>query len=190
MTGGTTYTTITTWHNEGKTISHGGEEYYWTKDREFLKFLDLPRRCQASFELAIGSDPEVERLLIGHGWGPVNSLPISRDVDSYRRYIQGSRGEFTAARDQYVRPRTGWFSDRSACYLAAGRPVITQDTGFGKFLPTGKGLFGFTTMEDILAAVETIERDYQGSCRAAREIAAEYFEAEKVVGSLMARAGV
>ena len=189
-TGGTSYTTITTWHNEGKTVRYRGEEYFWTKDREFMKFLDLPRRCQASFELAIGSDPKVETLLSAHGWRPVDSLPISRDVESYRGYIQGSRGEFTAARDQYVRPRTGWFSDRSACYLAAGRPVITQETGFSKFLPTGEGLFGFTTMEDILAAVEAIERDYPGSCRAAREIAAEYFEAEKVVGSLMSRAGL
>jgi hypothetical protein len=92
------------------------------------------------------------------------------------------------ARDQYVRPRTGWFSDRSACYLAAGRPVITQETGFSKFLPTGKGLFAFNTMDDILAAVDAIESDHQGNCRAAREIAAEYFAAEKVLGSLMERA--
>ena len=85
---------------------------------------------------------------------------------------------------------TGWFSDRSACYLAAGRPVITQETGFGKYLPTGRGLFGFRTMEDILVAVDAIESDYAGNCRAAREIAAEYFAAEKVIGSLMERAGL
>ena len=108
----------------------------------------------------------------------------------YRDYIQRSRGEFTVARDQYVRPRTGWFSDRSACYLAAGRPVITQDTGFGKFIPTGRGLFAFTTMDDVLAAVDAIESDYDGHCRAAREIAEEYFGAERVVGSLMSRAGL
>ena len=106
-----------------------------------------------------------------------------------RSYIQQSRGEFTVTKDQVVRPLTGWFSDRSCSYLAAGRPVITQETGFNKFLPTGKGLFGFRTMEDILAAVDTIESDYEGSCKAAREIAEEYFAAEKVLGSLMARAG-
>jgi hypothetical protein len=117
-------------------------------------------------------------------------VPISQDTDRYRAYIQGSRGEFTVARDQYVRPRTGWFSDRSACYLAAGRPVITQETGFSKFLPTGRGLFGFETMEDILAAVDAIERDYAGNCRAARDIAMEYFAAEKVISSLMERAGL
>src|SRR5437879_2278251 len=112
---------------------------------------------------------------------------MSRDAEVYRNYILRSRGEFTVARDQYVRPNTGWFSDRSACYLAAGRPVITQETGFSKFLPTGKGLFAFKTIEDILKAVDAIESDYEGNCRAARDIAAQYFAAEKVVGSLRRR---
>jgi hypothetical protein len=115
---------------------------------------------------------------------------MSRDLSCYRSYIQKSRGEFTVAPDQYVRPKTGWFSDRSACYLAAGRPVITQETGFSKFLPTGRGLFGFATLDGILAAVDEIESNYQQNSRAAREIAAEYFSAEKVLGSLMERAGL
>jgi hypothetical protein len=189
-TDGEAYTTITTWHNKGKDVDYRGDRYYWTKDREFEKFLDLPRRRAVPFELAAGVDEDVKRRLTEHGWRQVGSVAVSRDVGQYRNYIQRSRGEFTVARDQYVRPRTGWFSDRSACYLAAGRPVITQETGFSKFLPTGKGLFGFTTMEDILAAVDAIERDYAGNCRAAREIAAEYFAAEKVVKSLMERAGL
>jgi hypothetical protein len=128
--------------------------------------------------------------LTSHGWRQVNCLEISKDPALYRGYIEQSRGEFTVARDQYVRPNTGWFSDRSACYLAAGRPVITQETGFSKFLPTGKGLFGFRTTEDVLVALDRIESDYEGNCRAARQIAAEYFAAEKVVGSLMERAGL
>lgn len=94
------------------------------------------------------------------------------------------------AREQYTAPRTGWFSDRSACYLAAGRPVVTEDTGFGKFLPTGEGLFAFSTTEEAAAAIETIEADPARHQRAALEIAREYFEAEKVVGSLMSRAGL
>jgi len=94
------------------------------------------------------------------------------------------------AKDQYVRLRTGWFSDRSACYLAAGRPVITQDTGFGNVLPTGKGLFAFRDLDGALAAVDAIESDYEGHCRAARELAVEYFDAERVVGSLLQRAGL
>jgi hypothetical protein len=189
--GGSTYTTITTWHNKGKNLEWRGDTWYWTKDREFEQFLDLPQRRPALvFELATSVEPEVQRLLLEHGWRQSGSLEISRDADLYKRYIQQSRGEFTVARDQYVRPNTGWFSDRSVCYLAAGRPVITQETGFSKYVPSGKGLFGFRTMEDILCAVDAIESNYTANCRAAREIAAEYFAAEKVVGSLMKRAGV
>jgi hypothetical protein len=187
---GDAYTTITTWHNKGKTIDYQGDRYYWTKDREFKQFLDLPQRQRASFELATMVDADVLALLQRYGWRQVDSAAISADVDQYRGYIQQSRGEFTVARDQYVRPNTGWFSDRSVCYLAAGRPVITQETGFSKYLPTGKGLFGFRTMNDILAAVDAIESDYAANCRAARDIAAEYFAAEKVIGSLMERAGL
>ncbi|MCU0589508.1 MAG: hypothetical protein MUF52_15315 [Syntrophobacteraceae bacterium] len=183
------YTTITTWHNKGKSIVYQGEKYYWTKDREFLRFVDLPRRRPVPFELAVVVDEETDRLLRGNGWSLVHSLPVSKDVNAYRQYIQRSRGEFTVAKDQVVRPVTGWFSDRSASFLAAGRPVITHETGFSKFLPTGRGLFGFLTMEDILAAVDVIESDYAGACRAAKEVAAECFAAEKVLGSLMERAG-
>ncbi|MDB6018589.1 MAG: hypothetical protein JWR19_3078 [Pedosphaera sp.] len=189
-TGGDTYSTITTWHNKGKNIEWRGETWYWTKDREFENILDLPRKRTVKFELAATVDDKIKALLQEHGWQQRGSLDISRDIKGYRSYIQQSRGEFTVARDQYVRPNTGWFSDRTACYLAAGRPVITQETGFSKFLPSGKGLFGFKTMDDILKAVDAIEGDYEGNCRAAREIAAEFFAAEKVVGSLMERAGL
>jgi hypothetical protein len=102
----------------------------------------------------------------------------------------GSRGEFTVAKEQYVRLHTGWFSDRSACYLAAGRPVITQDTGFGKYLPTGRGLFSFTTMEEILAALDAVNSDYERHARAARAIAEEYFAADAVVGRLLEGLGL
>jgi hypothetical protein len=190
VSGGSTYNTITTWHNKGKNIEWQGETWYWTKDREFEKFLDLPKRRPVRFELSATVDADTKARLSNNGWAQVDSLQISRDVVGYRDYILQSRGEFTVARDQYVRPNTGWFSDRSACYLAAGRPVITQETGFGKFLPNGKGLFGFKTMDDILRAVDAIESDYEGNCRAAREIAAEYFAADKVMRSLMERAGL
>jgi hypothetical protein len=184
------YTTITTWRNVGKDVSYRGEVYYWTKDREFEKYLDLPRRRHQAFELATSVTPDIQQLLRDHNWRQTGSIEISRDVDLYRSYIQRSRGEFTVARDQYVRPRTGWFSDRSVCYLAAGRPVITQETGFSKFLPTGKGLFGFQTMDEVLAAVDTIESDYAGNCRAARDIAVEYFAAEKVLSKLLRAAAL
>jgi hypothetical protein len=122
-------------------------------------------------------------------WKQVSSVEVSRNVDTYRQYIQQSRGEFTVAKDQNIRLRSGWFSDRSACYLAAGRPVINQDTGFGNILPTGKGLFDFQTMDDALNAIDTIEADYEGNCDAALQIANDYFAAEKVLGDLMSKSG-
>jgi hypothetical protein len=187
---GGAYTTIANWHSKGKDIVYRGETYYWTKDREFKKVLDLPRRRQVPFELAMTVDAEVKQLLDAQGWSQANPLEISSDIDRYRTYIQQSRAEFTVAKDQYTRLRSGWFSDRSVCYLAAGRPVINQETGFSKFLPTGRGLFAFTTMDDILAAVDAIEADYETHSRAAREIAAEYLSAEKVLGKLMKQAGL
>jgi len=185
------YNTIATWKNtSAKDIVYQGETYYWSKDREFMKVLDLPMLRRGPFELAAGVDAGTRQMLVEHGWRQVDSLVVSSDVNTYRRYIQRSRGEFTVAKDQNIRLRSGWFSDRSACYLASSRPVITQETGFSNILPTGKGLFGFLTLEDALAAVDVVEGDYAGACRAAREVAAEYFAAEKVVGSLMQRAGL
>jgi hypothetical protein len=103
----------------------------------------------------------------------------------YRDYIQASRGEFTVARDLNVRLKSGWFSERSACYLAASRPVITQDTGFGSVLPTGEGLFAFNTMDDIVEAFETIESDYDRHSKAAGAIAEEFFSSEKVLTNVL-----
>ena len=185
---GAAHTTIATWKNAGKDLVYKGETYYWSKDREFKKFLDLPLRREVPFELAVGVPPRVRRSLLKNRWRLLDPVWLSRDAERYRAYIRNSRGEFTVAKDQNIRLRSGWFSDRSACYLAASRPVITQDTGFGSYLPTGQGLFAFRTMEDILSAVDAIETDYAGHCKRAREIAAEHFAAEKVLGSLMTRA--
>jgi hypothetical protein len=187
---GPRYSTITTWRNRGRDVTYRGETYYWTKDREFEKLIELPLRSRAPFELAVSADAEVRDRLRQHGWALRDSLGVSRDFETYRRYIQGARGEFTVARDQYVRPKTGWFSDRSACYLAAGRPVITQETGFSKFLPTGRGLFAWRTMDDVLAAVDAIESDPAAHGAAAAEIASEYFAADKVLLRLMTEAGL
>jgi len=184
-----TYTTITTWRNNVDALTLEGETYHWQKHREFERFLALPEATRINLELATEVDPETLDRLKGHGWG-YHHATGREHTDRYRDYIWGSRAEFTVARDQYVRPKTGWFSDRSACYLAAGKPVVTQDTGFGESLPTGRGLFAFRTMDDILAAIDAIESDYSAHSRAAREIAAEYFACEKVVAHLMERAGL
>jgi hypothetical protein len=185
---GASLNTVATWQNAGKDLVYKGETYYWSKDREFMKFLKLPLRCNVPLELAVGVPKKLRRVLEKNRWRILDPVRVSSDVERYRDYIRSSRGEFTVAKDQNIRLRSGWFSDRSACYLAASRPVLTQNTGFENYLPTGKGLFAFRTMEDILAAIDEIERDYAGNCRAAHEIAAQYFDAEKVLGSLMQRA--
>lgn len=181
------FTTVCNWKQSGK-VEFEGETYYWSKDREFLKFLDLPKRIAQTVEIAMGMAnlvPEVCRLLTSNGWRLTDAHAMTTDPWPYRDYVRSSRGEFTVAKDQNVRLRTGWFSERSACYLAAGRPVITQDTGFGTILPTGEGLFAFNTMDEILEAFEAVRSDYKRHARAARDIAHEYFRAEKVLAKLL-----
>ena len=179
------FTTVASWQQSGKDVEWNGEVYTWSKHHEFLKFVDLPRRAAQPLELALACGDEVIRLLTSHGWRIVDALPLSKDILPYRDYILGSRGEFTVAKDQNIRLRSGWFSDRSACYLAAGLPVITQDTGFGKVLPTGEGLFAFNTMEEILSAFDAIHSDYEKHRRAAQAIAQEYFRAQTVLAKLL-----
>jgi hypothetical protein len=201
------FSTIANWRQSGKDLVWNGETYTWSKHHGFLKLVDLPRRTAQPLELALSlqgakgegdatwipshqEDAEALRLLTSQGWRVIDAMSLSKEIFLYRAYITSSRGEFTVAKDQYARPRSGWFSDRSACYLAAGRPVVTQDTGFGKFFPVGEGLFAFNTMEEIVAAFETINADYQRHRRAAREIAEEHFSAERVLGKLLEDAGV
>ena len=112
------------------------------------------------------------------------------DLDAYRCCIAGSRGEFTVAKDQNVRLRSGWFSDRSATYLAAGRPVVTQDTGFGSIVPTGEGLFAFATLEEAEWAIREIDADYPRHAKAAARLAREYFAHDVVLARLLAEVGL
>ena len=188
------FTTIAKWRQPGKDIDWNGETYSWSKHVEFLKFIDLPRHTGQEFELALAwqdeKDQEAIPQLKSHGWRIIDGISLSLDTAPYREYILRSRGEFTVAKDQNIRLRSGWFSDRSACYLAAGKPVVTQDTAFGNILPVGRGLFTFRNMDDILTAIEMIEGDYDRHSRAAREIAQEYFATENVLRSLMERVGL
>ncbi|MFM7735935.1 MAG: hypothetical protein ACKPBU_08145, partial [Alphaproteobacteria bacterium] len=120
------------------------------------------------------------------GWEVRDPIPISADDRAYARFIRSSRGEFTTAKDVNVRLRSGWFSDRSACYLAAGRPVVTQDTAFSDVLPTGEGLFSYRTRDEAIAAVQEIAADPRRHGAAARRIAREHFEASVVLPPLLA----
>ncbi len=142
-------------------------------------------------DLALGlAQPDTARLLRRHGFGVLPIGPISRDPDAYRRFITGSGAEFTAAKDQNVRLRSGWFSDRSATYLAAGRPAVVQDTGFNVALPTGVGLVPFSTPAEAVDALKRVTRDYKSHSRAAHELAQEHFRAETVLARLLANAGL
>jgi hypothetical protein len=203
------FTTVCNWKQEGMDVQFQGATYYWSKHREFLKFIDLPLRTPHPIELAMGlvksSETEPGRgelaravgmtaqercLLEDYGWLLADAHALTADPWSYRDYVQASRAEFTVAKDQNVSLRTGWFSERSACYLAAGRPVVTQDTGFGEVLPTGEGLFAFTTTQEAVAAIEAINSDYAKHSRAASAIARAYFQAETVLSNLLRDIGL
>ena len=185
------FTTVASFSNKGKDVTWQGETYQWSKHTNFLRVLDLPQHTPQPFRLAMKPEsPETEARVRAAGWDLVDPGPTSRDLDGYRAFIQQSRGEFTVAKDIYVRPRSGWFSDRSVCYLAAGRPVVTQDTAFGKFVPTGEGLFSFSTMEEAIDALARINRDYARHSAAARRVAAEAFGAGSVLRRFLADAGL
>ena len=181
-----TFTTVGNWRQQWRDVPVGDEVYTWSKHQEFERYLGAPGRVGRRFELALASYTDDDRsMLEGHGWHVTHALGFSMDLHGYRRYIEDSYGEFTAAKEQNVRLRTGWFSDRSATYLASGRPVITQDTAFGNVLPTGEGLFAFSSLDDVAAAVERIDRDPRRHQAAAEAIAREYFSHEVVLGGLL-----
>ena len=185
------FTTIATWHNRGKDVSFRGETYYWSKHLNFLRLINLPTRTAQELELATEIYEPTELAAVRrHGWVLTSSLAVSQDIDVYRDYICGSRGEFTVSKDVVTRTRSGWFSDRSACYLAAGKPVVTQETAFSKYIPTGRGLFAFSTADEVLAALDVINCDYAAHARAAREIAAEYFDSRKLLTRVLRDVGV
>ncbi|HET6408867.1 MAG TPA: hypothetical protein VFG14_13360 [Chthoniobacteraceae bacterium] len=186
------FTTIANWNTSGlKDVQWRDEKYLWSKSLEFLRFVDSPERCGETFEMATNIRDDATRdTLLTRGWRLTDATPISDNLDRYVDYIRNSRGEFTVAKDQYVRLNTGWFSDRTACYLAAGRPVITQETGFTRLYGGERGLFAFETADDIVEAARAIRADYALHSRAAYEIAAEHFEATKVVGRLLEQAGI
>ena len=156
------------------------------KSESFEPFLNIPQLTGARVEIAASRFPTEDRLrLEGAGWLVVSGDSVSQSPESYRRYIQGSVAEFTVAKQGYVTTGSGWFSERIACYLASGRPVITQDTGFSKWLPTGIGLLSFDSMDDAGEAIERVLSRYEKNAAAAREVAVEYFAAEKVLEALL-----
>jgi len=185
------FTTVGTWQNKGNDIDIAGDRYFWSKHVNFEKALDVARRADQPIELAtdLNSGPAYERA-IGGGFSFRPAIPMSLDVDAYREYVSSSRGEFTVSKDLYVRTHSGWFSDRTVCYLAAGRPVVTQFTGFENHITTGEGLLGFHNADDAVEAIRAVNADYPRHARAARAIAVEYFDAHKLLDEIAMAAGI
>jgi hypothetical protein len=178
------WTTVMTWNAfKGKLVYKGIE--YKSKGSEFEKMIDLPRHVRVPLKVAIGGvDAPLERVA-SRGWEVVDGPGATLTPARYLEFIAGSRGEFSIAKHVYVAMRTGWFSYRSACYLAAGRPVVVQDTGFSRILPAGEGLLTFTTPEEAAAAIVAVEEDYPRHAETARTLAEEYCDSGRVLTRLI-----
>jgi hypothetical protein len=178
------FTTFANWTAYGGITWEG--EHYGQKDEEFLKLLSLPNHTPAKLELALsGADTSIQALLRSAGWVIQDGNVISADMGAYERYVRGSLGEFSAAKNGYVKTRSGWFSDRSVCYLAAGRPAVLQDTGFSDWLPVGEGVLGFTTIDEAAHRLEQVRTEYSRHARAAQGLASGYFGHATVLPRLL-----
>jgi len=179
-------TTIANWRGYGS-IEHESK-FYGQKAHSLRQFMALPKQTDENFLLALSIHPDKKKDLAAlheNGWQLLNPRSTAATPQSYRQFIQGSKAEFGIAKSGYVVSHSGWFSDRSACYLACGRPVTAQNTGFDRYLPTGEGLFAFDTMEEALASIEFLNGDYVRHARAARAIAEEYFDSKQVLRKLL-----
>jgi hypothetical protein len=179
------FTTVMQWDSYA-TREYDGRRF-GMKSESFMKYLDLPRKVGPVFELAVGG-AEAQMLLEEHGWGVRNPNKLIPDPPSFQRFVQSSKAEFTVAKQGYVSTRSGWFSDRSAAYLASGRPVITENTGCGDWLAVGEGCLTFDDIDEAIQAISEVNHHYDRHSHMARAIAEEYFDAGRVLSSLIERA--
>jgi hypothetical protein len=184
------FTTVMNWTSY-KPIRFQGKEY-GQKDVEMRKYLDLPGRVSPNvLELAVneGKTQHTPRDMLRHkGWRVVDPADVCPDLERYRRYIQTSMAEWSIAKSGYVLGNCGWFSCRSACYLASSRPVVIQDTGFSNVLPTGEGILAFRNPDQAVDAIHAVVENYDRHSAAARAIAEQYFDSRKVLGRLIEQA--
>jgi hypothetical protein len=182
------FTTISIWDSSDWIVDRH-ETYENTKRVAFLPFAGLPRLTPQPLELALflknERDLQDRLLLEDHGWSVRSSREVAATPELYQAYIQRSRGEFSCAKPSYIKFQTGWVSDRTVCYLASGKPVVVQDTGPSAFLPSGQGMFRFSTPDEAADALATINADYETHCRAARQLAETFFDARLVVGKIL-----
>ncbi|HEY0301596.1 MAG TPA: glycosyltransferase, partial [Rhizomicrobium sp.] len=189
-TPGRSYTTVADWRGYAPVEWQG--VWYKQKSDEFLRVLDLPRRVDVPLEICLAihpDEPELPRLR-AHGWQLSDPKMHAADTHTYRDFVRDSRGEWSVAKHGYVVGRTGWVSDRSVCYLAAGLPVIVQHTGLGAHLPLGEGLVVFDDLDGAVAALHAVERDYEHHRQAAQALADKHFEARRVLLGMLDAAGV
>jgi hypothetical protein len=190
--GGNRFTSVASWRGPFGPIEYKGRTY-GLRVHELRRFAELPRRTQASFELALDidhADQADRQLLEEAGWVLVDPRTAAGDPWRYREYVAGSSAELMIAKNMYVETSSGWFSDRSACYLASGRPVLAQDTGIADLLPSSDGLVTFSTLDEAAAGAEEIADDYERHSRAARALAEEHLAAGRVLPPLLAALGV
>lgn len=177
------FTTVMQWDSYDP-IEYMGKRYEM-KSKSFEPFVDIPHQTNQNIELALGSPNAPRERLLENGWRLRDPLEVTRDPWTYQQYIRNSKAEFGVAKDGYVKTRSGWFSERSAAYLASGRPVLVQETGYSDWMQTGSGVIPFSSPEEAIAGIEEIDRRYEFHCKAAREIAEEYFDARKVLNRLI-----
>ena len=185
------FTTIASWRGAFGSVTHE-EKTYGLKCHEFRKFFALPQRVKQKFEVALQIHPADKKdldALLAHGWRVIAPHTVADSCDSFRSYVQNSAAEFSPAQGIYVETNSGWFSDRTVRYLASGRPALVQETGFSQHLKTGAGLLAFRTLDEAVEGAEKIARDYEFHCHAAREVAEEFFDADKIIRRLMAEIG-
>jgi hypothetical protein len=184
--------TIATYRNKGKDVMLDGHTYHWSKHPNFERVMDLPKHTPETLEVALvtAGENEVRQRFLDSGWKLEDPVAVSSDPDVYRAYIQGARGEFSVEKEDQTELKVGWFSDRSVCFLAAGRPCVLQDTGVGVRVPTGEGLLTWSTKEEALECLARVRSDYARHCAAARRLAREYFEASVLLPPILEAAGV
>jgi hypothetical protein len=185
-------TTIAGWRGAFGTIETAGHRY-GVKAHQWRLFFELPSLVPQQLEVALAIDPADEKdrtALVDHGWHLVDPRKVAGDPDRFRRYIQGSGGEFSVAQEIYVETNSGWFSDRTVRYLASGKPVLVQDTGFSRNLPTGEGLVTFSSLREAADGAKRIAASYDSHAVAARQLAEEYFDSDRVLGTFLEDLGV